>query len=101
MGRGPDEIEREIKFHLAVRTEVVRMILGETGRIVIGGIVLGVLVSFGLMRLIRTFLFGVGPNDPATLAVSAIVLAAIGIVAAMLPAFRAARMDPLTALREE
>ncbi|MGH9719800.1 MAG: hypothetical protein ACRD8O_06275 [Bryobacteraceae bacterium] len=47
------------------------------------------------------FLYGVEPNDPATLAISAASLAAVAIGAAMMPARRAARLDPVAALRED
>ncbi len=94
----------EIGVRIALGAEysrVVRMVLGEVGRIVIVGVVIGVLLSAAATRLVQTFLYGLGPNDPTTLAVSATILFAVAIGAAALPAWRAARMDPVAALREE
>lgn len=54
-----------------------------------------------MTQLVATFLFGVEPNDPATLAISALTLAAVAIGAALMPAWRAARLDPMVALRDE
>jgi putative ABC transport system permease protein len=58
-------------------------------------------LSFAVMRLVEAFLYGVGPTDAFTLAMSALALLAVGIGAAALPARRAARLDPVAALREE
>jgi putative ABC transport system permease protein len=51
--------------------------------------------------VIKSFLFGTGPNDPATLATVAAALAAVGCLAALVPAMRAAKVDPSTSLRTE
>jgi predicted permease len=85
----------------AGQSRVVRMVLGETGRIVAAGVAIGVALSLAATRLVVSFLYGVKPNDPATLFGSMVVLAAIGVAAAALPAWRAARLDPVEALREE
>lgn len=85
----------------AARTQVMRMVLGETGRLVAMGVTIGVFVSLGVTRVMRSFRYGVEPNDPTTFALSALLLVAIAIGAAMIPARRAARMDPVTALRED
>jgi predicted permease len=85
----------------AGQSRVVRMVLGDVARIVIAGVVVGVALSFTAMKLVATFLYETKPNDPATLAGSAMILAAVGVIAAALPAWRAARLDPVAALREE
>jgi predicted permease len=85
----------------AAQTRVIRMVLGETGRMVLAGVVVGTALSVVATRLIRTFLYGLEPRDPATLAGSALTLLLIGLIAAGVPAIRAARLDPGAALREE
>ena len=94
----------EIGVRIALGAEygrVVRMVLGEVGRIVLTGVAIGLVLSLVVIRLVKAFLYGVGPTDPLTLAMSAAVLLAVGICAAALPARRAARLDPVAALREE
>jgi len=85
----------------ATRTRIIRMALGEVGRLVVIGVAFGVLLALALTRLVATFLYGVEPNDPATLTLSALTLAAVALGAALLPAWRAAQLDPMVALREE
>ena len=84
----------------ATQGRVIRMVMGEVGRIVCLGVAIGILLTLSLTRLVSAFLYGVRPFDPATMGLSAAVLAAVAIAAAMLPAWRAARLDPVTALRE-
>jgi len=94
----------EIGVRIALGAEqgrVVRMVLGEVGRVVIAGVVCGVGLSFAVTRLVKAFLYGVTPTDPTTLAASVLLLVTAGIAAAALPARRAARLDPVAALREE
>jgi predicted permease len=85
----------------AARARVLRMVLGEAGRMVAAGLLLGAAASLATTRLVASFLFGVTPSDPATLTLSALTLALVGAAAGALPAWRAARVDPMIALREE
>ena len=85
----------------ATRTRVIRMVLGDVGRMVAAGVALGVMLSLAATRFVSSFLYGVEPNDPATLALSALALVAVAIGAALIPARRSARLDPMTALRED
>jgi ABC-type antimicrobial peptide transport system permease subunit len=80
---------------------VRRMILGEGGVLLTGGVVIGFVGAYFAALLIRSLLFGVTPHDPATLGGVALALAAVGMVACWLPAARAARVDPAVALRAE
>jgi predicted permease len=80
---------------------LMAMILRETGWLVAGGLVAGGGLSYFAARLIASRLFGLTPADPATLAASIAGLTTIAVLAAWLPAWRAARVDPLVALRQE
>jgi putative ABC transport system permease protein len=85
----------------AARGRVLAMVLGEVGRLVVVGIVLGVAVALASTRLLSAFLFGLTATDPTIVAVSAAVLATVALAAGALPAWRAARVDPMVALRED
>jgi len=94
----------EIGIRLALgaeRGKVIQMVVGETWRLVAIGLAIGVLVSTAMARVFEKSLFGVSAFDPATTlwAVAAISLAAL--IAAYLPARKAARVDPLIALHYE
>jgi predicted permease len=78
---------------------VQRMILSEGGRLVVIGLVLGVIGSLAMSRLIQGLLFGVEAHDPMTLTAVAMLMAAIGIAACWVPAARASRIDPSEAIR--
>jgi putative ABC transport system permease protein len=65
------------------------------------GIVAGVLAALVLTRLMAALLFGVGPRDPRTFLAVAATLFAIALAAALVPAWRAARIDPAVAVRRE
>ena len=77
------------------------MVLSEVGSLVLIGIALGVVVALASTRLLAAFLFGVTATDPRTLVLSAAVLAVVAVAASALPAWRAARLDPMEALRAE
>jgi putative ABC transport system permease protein len=65
------------------------------------GLAIGFVVSLGVARLLQSILFGVGPRDPLTIAVVAVVLAAVAAAACFVPARRATNVDPLVALRHQ
>jgi ABC-type antimicrobial peptide transport system permease subunit len=69
--------------------------------VVIAGLVIGGLLSLVATRLVASFLFGLTAGDPVTWIASATVLMTVALLAAAVPAWRAARMNPMTALREE
>jgi putative ABC transport system permease protein len=81
--------------------EIVRMILSQGMGLALVGVAIGLAGAFTLTRSVKSLLFGVTPNDPATFVSVAAVLAAAALVACYLPARRAARVDPLRALRTE
>jgi len=77
------------------------MVLREAGGLVTLGIVIGTALGLGAAKAARTLLFGLGPNDPLTLAGAIASLVAIGFIASYLPARRASRLDPMNVLRQE
>jgi len=80
---------------------VQRMVLGEGGVLLIGGLATGVVGAWVASRLMQGLLFGVAPHDPATLAAVAALIGLVGVAACWVPAVRAARVDPAVALRAE
>jgi putative ABC transport system permease protein len=81
--------------------EIVRMILGQGMGLALVGVVVGLATAFGLTRAVKSLLFEVAPNDPTTFVGVAAVLATAALAACYLPARRAAKVDPLRALRSE
>ncbi len=95
---------REIGVRLALgaeKSEVLRMILGRAGVLAAIGIVLGLAAAIGVTRQLQSMLFGLTPFDPPTYVVVAVVFASVAVLGAYLPARRAARVDPLVALRHD
>jgi predicted permease len=80
---------------------VVRLIAGETARVVAAGIALGVALSVAANGVIASQLFGVGARDPVVMAFAALVFALVGLAACAVPALRAARIPPSIALAAE
>ena len=94
--------EMGIRLALGARpSDVRRLVAAETAPMVCAGVVVGLLAAFGLARLARSMLYEIGPNDPATFFGVAITLGLVAVVAAMVPARRAARVDPVIAIRNE
>ncbi len=85
----------------AAASTVRRLVLGQGMTVVAIGIAIGTAASFALTRVLRASLFGVGTTDAVTLAGVAALLAAVAAAACWLPARRAARVDPVVALRAE
>jgi ABC-type antimicrobial peptide transport system permease subunit len=81
--------------------EVIRMILRETSLLVAIGLIAGLLATSAGTRLIATQLYGLTATDPLTLAIAVCVLSAIALISGYIPAARAARVNPVNALRHE
>ena len=95
---------REIGIRMALgarRGRVVGPVLGQAAMMLIAGLAVGIPVVRGLSRLVESFLFGIKPNDPVTIGIAAATLAIAALVAGYGPAWRASRIDPMTALRHE
>ena len=80
---------------------VLRMIVREAGVLLAAGLVIGGVLSVFAARTAETFLFGLKPGDPVTLALAMASLASVTLMASWIPAMRAARVQPTVALREE
>jgi putative ABC transport system permease protein len=85
----------------ATPADVLRLVLGDGLRVTLAGVVIGGIVAVVAGRLIRSLLFGITPSDPSTLFAVIGTLLFVASLASLLPARRAARVDPITALRAE
>ena len=85
----------------AQQGDMLRMVIKQTLVFAAAGVTLGLSASLALTGFMSTLLFGVAPNDPPTFVLTAAVLALTALLAAYLPARRAAKVDPLVALRYE
>jgi putative ABC transport system permease protein len=95
---------REIGIRAALgaqREDILRLVLGQGLVLVTIGLAVGLLLAIGSQRIVASQLFGIGPHDPMTFGAVALTLAVVALGAAVLPALRATRIDPLVALREE
>jgi ABC-type antimicrobial peptide transport system permease subunit len=93
---------REIGIRMALGAQpgsILKLILGRGFVLVSTGVVIGVLMSFGLTRFIENMLFGVTPTDPLTFAMIVILLGFVALLACLIPATRALRVDPIVVLR--
>ncbi len=95
---------REIGVRMALgatRRDVLRLVLTRALRIVVAGLVVGLAGAAGVTRVLQRFLFGVTPTDPIAFTAVTLLLMAVGLMAAWLPARRATRVDPSAVLRSE
>jgi predicted permease len=85
----------------AQRGDLMRMVLGQGARLVIPGAAAGVVLALVLGRLMKSLIYGVRPDDPLTLVAVAGMVLAVALLASYIPARRAAKSDPMRALRAE
>jgi predicted permease len=104
MAYGTARRAREIGIRIALgarRPEVVWMVLRDALMLIAAGLVIGLPASYAAATEVRTLLFDIKPLDPAALGITAAVLAVVGVAAALLPARRAATLEPLSVLRQD
>jgi putative ABC transport system permease protein len=95
---------REVGVRLALGADakdVKRLVLRQAAVPLVAGLAIGLLAALGLTKQLESLLYEIQPNDPATLAAAVGILLAVGLAAAYAPARRAARVDPVVALRAE
>jgi ABC-type antimicrobial peptide transport system permease subunit len=85
----------------ASRGGILKMVIGRAMLLVGAGIAAGAAGAYGLSQYLKSLLFEVKPSDPWTYASTAILLAMVALAASIVPARRAARVDPMIALRYE
>jgi predicted permease len=95
---------REIGLRIALgagRRSVLGLIIGQGMRVALIGLVAGLLAAYSVTRFITSQLYGISPTDPRIFIATALLLAAVALLACWLPAHRAAKVDPIKALRNE
>jgi ABC-type antimicrobial peptide transport system permease subunit len=85
----------------ANRGDVLALVLREAGILLAAGLVIGTGLAIAVGRITTSMLFGLKPTDPVTIGLSVGLLAVVAMVASFLPAMRAAKLEPMLALREE
>jgi putative ABC transport system permease protein len=104
MGHAVSQRTNEIGVRMALgaqRGEIVAMVLREGARLGLTGLAFGVAIALGVTRWFESQLFGVTPTDASTYVAVVALMLAVGLIACYLPARRAARVDPLTAIRAD
>jgi putative ABC transport system permease protein len=94
--------ELGIRLALGARPRaLIAMVVGQEMRMVLAGLAVGLIAALALARMLGTFLFGVPPTDPFTFAAAALLMLSAAVVACLIPAIRAARVDPFETLRSD
>jgi putative ABC transport system permease protein len=98
------ERTREIGIRMALGAQtnnVLRLMIGQGMKLAVGGVSVGLIGAFAMTRLMKDLLFSVSATDPATFAAVALFLIGVALLACYLPARKATKIDPITALRHE
>jgi putative ABC transport system permease protein len=95
---------REIGVRVALgaqRTDVIRLVLGQGAALTLVGVAIGIAGAYALSRLLESLLYEVSVHDPRIFVAAPLLLVLVALIATLVPAARAARVNPMTALREE
>jgi predicted lysophospholipase L1 biosynthesis ABC-type transport system permease subunit len=98
------ERTKELGLRMAIGASpgnVMKLVLRQSLKLALIGTGIGLALTFAVARLMTSMVYAIRPNDPATFLIVAFTVAAISVLAAYIPARRAARIEPLAALREE
>jgi len=85
----------------APRVSILQLVVGEGMKMSLAGMVIGIAAALGITRLMASLFVGVSPTDPLTFVAITMLFLAVALAAAWLPAFRASRLDPIEAIRDE
>jgi putative ABC transport system permease protein len=95
---------REIGIRMALgasHSDVLKMVVTDGMKPILAGVGIGLVAALALSRLVASLIFGVHPTDPLTFTAVVLILVTVGIIANILPAYRATRIEPVRILREE
>ena len=95
---------REIGIRMALgatQSDVLRMVVSDGMKPILLGVAIGIAAALALSRMVASLIFGVRPTDPLTFAAVALLLVVVGIIATIVPAYRATRVEPVRILRDE
>jgi putative ABC transport system permease protein len=98
------ERRQEIGIRIALgarTTQILALVLGQGMTMTLAGLGAGLMLALGLNRFLVSFLYGISPTDPKTYLLITVSLAGVALLACLLPARRAAKVDPMVALRHE
>jgi ABC-type antimicrobial peptide transport system permease subunit len=101
VARGDDAAEVTAIEHGASPRGILAMILVEALKLLAAGVAIGLALTLWAGRSVATLLYGLKPNDPLMLLIAAAALTVVTLAASLLPASRAAHLDPMIALRQE
>ena len=85
----------------ADRGDILRLVIGRSLRLIVSGTALGLVAAFSVTRVMSSLLYSIGPHDPVTFGLVTLVLILVALVATLIPARSATRVDPIVALRCE
>ena len=98
------ERTKELGVRMALgadRGRIMKLILGQSFRLIVSGLVIGFAITFVIVRSLSSMVYAIRPNDPAIFILVAACLSAVALLGSCIPARRAAHIDPMRALREE